>query len=108
MLCPNPLLVRRLLDCSTVRITGVAKNAIQKLTRSGGEARLACQDKVIHNLTVAQTQLDEVRCVYYAKAKTYRPPYPRFSARHTANCRFGRTTLHYGAFPQAIVGTEAS
>jgi IS1 family transposase len=54
---------------STVRITGVAKNTIQKLTREVGEACLKYQDKVFHGLTVQRAQIDELWCFCYAKDK---------------------------------------
>lgn len=54
---------------STTRITGVAKNTIQKLTADVGEACLAYQDKVFQRLTVARAQVDEIWCFCYAKDK---------------------------------------
>ena len=55
---------------STVRITGVAKNTIQKLTREVGEACLKYQDRVLRRLTCERVQADEVWCFCYAKDKT--------------------------------------
>lgn len=54
---------------STVRITGVALNTIQKLTRDLGEAVLAYQDQVLRNLTCKRLQLDEVWNFCYCKNK---------------------------------------
>ncbi|HTM53728.1 MAG TPA: hypothetical protein VL175_06840, partial [Pirellulales bacterium] len=54
---------------STVRITGVALNTIQKLTRELGEAVLAYQDHALRNLTCKRVQLDEVWNFCYAKDK---------------------------------------
>lgn len=54
---------------STVRITGVAKNTIQKLTADMGEACLAYQDQVLRNLTCKRVQVDEVWNFCYAKDK---------------------------------------
>jgi IS1 family transposase len=54
---------------STVRITGVAKNTIQKLTKEVGEACLAYSDKVFRNLIVERAQVDEIWCFCYAKEK---------------------------------------
>jgi DNA-directed RNA polymerase specialized sigma24 family protein len=45
---------------STARITGVAINTIQKLTRDVGEACLRYQDRALRNLTVQQAQIDLV------------------------------------------------
>jgi len=53
----------------TVRITGVAMNTIQKLTRDLGEAVLAYQDQVLRNLNCKRLQLDEIWCFCYAKNK---------------------------------------
>jgi IS1 family transposase len=65
--------VRCLVDgCSvraTVRITGVSKNAIQRLTRAMGEAVLEYQNNVLRNLTCKRVQADEVWCYCYAKDK---------------------------------------
>ncbi len=54
---------------STVRITGVAKNTIQKLTREMGEVCLRFQDKMLRNLTCKRVQADEIWCFCYAKEK---------------------------------------
>lgn len=57
--------VRCLVDgCSiraTVRITGVAKNTIQKLTRELGEACLEYQHQVFRNLKCKRVECDVVR-----------------------------------------------
>jgi hypothetical protein len=52
---------------ATVRITGVAKNTIQKLTRELGEACLAFQDKMLRNVKSQRGQCDEQWCFCYAK-----------------------------------------
>jgi len=54
---------------STVRITGVSMNTIQKLTRELGAACLAYQDKVFRGLTVQRAQCDEIWCFSYCKSK---------------------------------------
>jgi IS1 family transposase len=54
---------------ATVRISGVAMNTIQKLTRDLGEAVLAYQDQVLRNLNCKRLQLDEIWCFCYAKNK---------------------------------------
>lgn len=54
---------------STVRITGVAKNTIQALTREVGEACLDYQDRVLRNIRASRIQCDEVWCFCYAKDK---------------------------------------
>jgi hypothetical protein len=54
---------------STVRITGVSMNTIQKLTRDLGEAVLEFQDKVLRNLTCKRVQCDEIWNFCYAKDK---------------------------------------
>jgi IS1 family transposase len=65
--------VRCLIDgCSvraTVRITGVAKNTIQRITRELGEACLNFQDKALRGLKCKRIQCDEVWCFAYAKDK---------------------------------------
>jgi IS1 family transposase len=65
--------VRCLVDgCSiraTTRITGVAKNTIQKLTRELGEAVLQYHDNVVRNVGSQRVQCDEVWCFCYAKDK---------------------------------------
>jgi len=54
---------------STVRITGVAKNTIQKLTRELGEACLEYQDKTLRLLKCKRLECDEVWNFCYAKDK---------------------------------------
>lgn len=54
---------------STVRITGVSKNAIQKLTRDLGEAVLEYQDNVLRNLNCQRIECDEIWNFAYAKDK---------------------------------------
>lgn len=54
---------------STVRITGVSKNTIQKLTRDVGEACLAYHDKAVRRLRADRIQCDEIWCFCYAKDK---------------------------------------
>jgi IS1 family transposase len=54
---------------STVRITGVSKNAIQRLTIEVGKACLKFQDKMLRNLPCKRLELDEVWCFCYAKDK---------------------------------------
>ncbi len=65
--------IRCLVDgCSiraTTRITGVAKNTIQRLTRAMGEACLEYQDQALRNLKCRRVQMDEVWCFCYAKDK---------------------------------------
>lgn len=65
--------VRCLVDgCSiraTTRITGVAKNTIQKLTRELGEAVMQYHDNVVRNVKTKRVQCDEVWCFCYAKDK---------------------------------------
>jgi len=57
--------IRCLVDgCSiraTTRITGVAKNTIQKLTRELGEAVLAYHDNVVRNVKSQRVQFREVQ-----------------------------------------------
>jgi IS1 family transposase len=52
---------------ATVRVTGVAKNTIQKLTGELGEACLVFQDKMLRNLNCRRVQCHEVWCLCYAK-----------------------------------------
>lgn len=52
---------------STVRITGVSKNTIQKLTRDLGEAVLAYQDQVLRGLNCQRVQCNEIWNFCYAK-----------------------------------------
>lgn len=54
---------------STVRITGIAKNTIQKLTCDLGEACLKYQDRVLKNLTCKRIECDEIWNFCYAKDK---------------------------------------
>jgi len=54
---------------STVRITGVAKNTIQKLTREIGEVCLEFQDKVLRGLSCKRIECDEIWNFCYAKDK---------------------------------------
>ncbi len=65
--------VRCLVDgCSiraTTRITGVAKNTIQKLTRELGKAVLQYHNNVVRNVKSQRVQCDEVWCFCYAKDK---------------------------------------
>jgi IS1 family transposase len=65
--------IRCLVDgCSiraTVRITGVSKNTIQKLTRDLGEACLEFQDKVLRKLACKRIECDEIWNFCYAKDK---------------------------------------
>jgi hypothetical protein len=53
----------------TVRITGVSKNTIQKLTRELGEAVLQFQDNALRNIKSKRVQCDEVWAFCYAKDK---------------------------------------
>ena len=65
--------IRCLVDgCSiraTTRMTGVAKNTIQKLTRELGEAVAEYSDKVLRNIKSKRVQCDEIWCFCYAKDK---------------------------------------
>lgn len=65
--------IRCLVDgCSiraTTRITGVAKNTIQKLTRELGEACADFQNNVFRNLNCRRVQCDEIWAFCYAKDK---------------------------------------
>lgn len=54
---------------STVRMTGVAKNTIQKLTRDLGEACLDFQNTKLRLLPCKRVQCDEIWCFCYAKDK---------------------------------------
>jgi len=54
---------------STVRITGVSKNAIQKLTCDLGEAVLDYQDETLRGLPCNRVQCDEIWNFCYAKDK---------------------------------------
>ncbi len=65
--------IRCLVDgCSvraTTRITGAAKNTIEKLTRELAEAVTQYQDNVLRNLKCRRIQCDEIWCFCYAKEK---------------------------------------
>ena len=65
--------IRCLVDgCSvraTTRITRVAKNTIQKLTRELGQALLEYHDNVVRKVKAQRVQCDEVWCFCYAKDK---------------------------------------
>lgn len=54
---------------STVRITGVSKNTIQKLTRDLGEAVLQFQDTALRLLECRRVQCDEIWNFCYCKEK---------------------------------------
>ncbi|MBI2827137.1 MAG: IS1 family transposase [Planctomycetia bacterium] len=54
---------------ATTRITGVAKNTIQKLTRALGEACLAYQDNLLRKLPCKRIQCDEIWNFCYCKDK---------------------------------------
>lgn len=54
---------------STVRITGVAMNTIQKLTREVGEVCLEFQDKALRDLPCKRLECDEIWNFCYAKDK---------------------------------------
>jgi IS1 family transposase len=54
---------------ATTRITGVSKNAIQRLTRELGEAVLQYQENVLRNLPCKRLELDELWAFCYAKDK---------------------------------------
>lgn len=54
---------------ATTRITGVAKNTIQKLTRDLGEVALEFHENVLRNLLCKRLELDEVWAFCYAKDK---------------------------------------
>jgi IS1 family transposase len=58
---------------ATVRMTGVAKNTIQKLLLELGAACLSYQDRVFVNLTCKRIQVDECWAFCYAKAKNVTP-----------------------------------
>lgn len=53
----------------TVRITGVSKGAVQKLTRDLGEAVLEFQRNALRNIRSRRVQCDEIWCFCYAKEK---------------------------------------
>lgn len=54
---------------ATTRITSVAKNTIQKLTRDLGEAVLQYQDNVLRNINAKRIHCDEIWYFCYAKDK---------------------------------------
>lgn len=54
---------------SIVRMTGVSKNAIQRLTRSVGKACLEFQNNVLRNLPCKRIECDEIWAFCYAKDK---------------------------------------
>lgn len=54
---------------STTRITGAAKNTIQKLTIAVGEACLNYQDLALRNIVSKRVQCDEIWSFCYAKDK---------------------------------------
>jgi IS1 family transposase len=53
----------------TVRMTGVAKNTIQKLLLELGDVSLAYQDRVMRNLSCKRIQVDECWAFCYCKQK---------------------------------------
>lgn len=55
---------------ATVRLTGVAKNTIQKLVVELGVAVTEYQDKALRNLNSKRVQADEIWSFCYAKKKT--------------------------------------
>lgn len=65
--------IRCLVDgCSiraTTRMTGVAKNTIQKLTRELGQAVMEYHDNVVRNVKSRRVQCDEIWCFCHAKDK---------------------------------------
>jgi IS1 family transposase len=58
---------------ATVRMTGAAKNTVQKLLLELGAASLAYQDRVMHTLPCKRIQVDECWAFCYAKAKNVTP-----------------------------------
>jgi IS1 family transposase len=58
---------------STVRMTGAAKNTIQKLLLEIGEKAVDYQDRVMRNLGCQRVQMDECWAFCYAKAKNVTP-----------------------------------
>ena len=58
---------------ATVRMTGVAKNTIQKLLIELGAACSAYQDRVLRDLPCKRVQVDECWAFCYAKAKKVTP-----------------------------------
>jgi IS1 family transposase len=65
--------VRCLVDgCSvraTCRISGVALNTVQRITRQLGEACIQFQNNVLRNLPCTRLEIDEVWCFCYCKDK---------------------------------------
>jgi IS1 family transposase len=57
----------------TVRMTGIAKNTIQKLLLELGEACSRYQDENLRNLNSRRIQVDECWAFCYAKAKNVKP-----------------------------------
>src|ERR1700687_1239428 len=70
-------MVRSLIDgCSmraTARITGIARNTIDKLLIELGAACVEYQDRAFRNLTCKRIQVDECWAFCYAKAKNVTP-----------------------------------
>ncbi|MGB6944014.1 MAG: IS1 family transposase [Bryobacteraceae bacterium] len=58
---------------ATVRMTGAAKNTIQKLLLEIGEKVLDYQDRTLRNLKCQRVQMDECWAFCYAKAKNVTP-----------------------------------
>jgi IS1 family transposase len=58
---------------ATVRMTGAAKNTIQKLLLEIGAASLGYQDRALRNLPCKRIQVDECWAFCYAKAKNVTP-----------------------------------
>jgi IS1 family transposase len=58
---------------ATVRMTGAAKNTIQKLLLEAGEKALEYQDRVMLNLPCKRILVDECWAFCYAKAKNVTP-----------------------------------
>lgn len=58
---------------ATVRMTGVAKNTIQKLLIELGAACSAYQDQILRDLPCKRVQVDECWAFCYAKAKNVTP-----------------------------------
>ncbi len=58
---------------ATSRITGIARNTIDKLLVDLGEACSRYQDRVLRNLTCRRIQVDECWAFCYAKQKNIKP-----------------------------------
>lgn len=58
---------------ATVRMTGAAKNTIQKLLLELGERALTFHDEVMRNLSCKRIQIDECWAFCYAKTKNVTP-----------------------------------